>query len=113
VVGVGEPTLDYFARERLVEDMKGLRGALGQLTDAFAAIGSKVKSPVPDTVSDAASLAEALIRLPKPAPQIDLELYTALQDAEAVACLEAFQVKQAAWLDAVRRLAESAMILMQ
>src|SRR5260370_10263663 len=81
---------------------------MGKFTGAISAIGSKVLSSAKDTVSDVASLAQVLNHLPKPAPEIDLELYTALQDAEAVACLEAFQVKQAAWLDAERRLAESA-----
>jgi hypothetical protein len=52
-------------------------------------------------------LAETLKRLPEPAGDIDLELYSALEEAEAFAALQEFQTKQAAWLDAGRRIAES------
>ena len=106
--GVGQPALDYFARESLVRDLRGLQDTLGQLAATLEAVGSRIQSPVLDAITDADNLAEVLTRLPPPAPGIDFELYVALEDAEAVASIEAFLANQAAWIDAKRRLAESA-----
>lgn len=104
--GIRQP-LDYFARERFIEDMRGLHEALSQLASTLEVIGSKIECPLSDTIGDAHNLAEALKRLPGPAGEIDLELYLALEEAEAFASLQDFQTKQAAWLDAGRRIAES------
>jgi hypothetical protein len=99
--GIRQP-LDYFAREPFIEDMRGLRRALSQLASALEAIGSRIESPLSDTVGDAHNLVEALKRLPGLAGDIDLELYTAMEEAEAFASLQDFQMKQTAWLDAGR-----------
>ncbi len=104
--GIRQP-LDYFARERLIEDIGSIDDALSQLASTLEAIGSRIESPVTDTVGDAQNLAEALKRLPRPAGDIDLELYPALEEAEAFASLQDFQKTQAAWLEAGRRIAES------
>ena len=108
--GIRQP-LDYFARERFVEDMKGLSDALRQLAGTVGAIATSVESPVSDTVGDAQDLAEALKRLPAPTGDIDLELYPALQEEESFASLKAFERNQTTWLDAGRRIAESVLNL--
>jgi hypothetical protein len=104
--GIRRP-LDYFERERFIENMRGLHEALRQLATTLETISSRIESPVSEAVGDANNLAVALKRLPEPAADIDLELYSALQEAEAFAALQDFQTKQAAWLDAGRRIAES------
>jgi len=105
--GIRQP-LDYFARERLVESMRGLRDALSELASALEEIRVRTECPACETVGEAQSLAEALKRLPRPAGEIDFELYAALEEPEALASLKAFQAKQTAWMDAGRRIAESA-----
>jgi len=87
--------------------MRGLRRALSQLASTLEAICSRIESPLSDTVGDAHNLVAALKRLPGLAGDIDLELYTAMEEAEAFASLQDFQMKQTAWLDAGRRITES------
>jgi very-short-patch-repair endonuclease len=104
--GIGDATLDYFGRERLVADMQRLRDALGQVASVLATIEGKVPGARPRTIGDAITLSEALARLPRPAPGIDFELYATLHDSAARAALEALQAEQAAWLETGRKLAE-------
>ena len=105
--GIGDATLDYFARERLVEDLKVFCGALHQLSGVLEAVGKQVHAPISDAIVDALNLSETLTGLPEPVPQIDHELYAGLVDPAALASLEAFQVQQAVWLDARRAMTES------
>ena len=105
--GIRQP-IDYFARERFVEDLRSLGDGLGQLASALEEIGSRIECPVCEKIEEAQNLAEALSRLPRPAGEIDFELYAALEEPEALASLQAFKAKQAAWIEAGRRIAESA-----
>lgn len=105
--GIGESTLDYFARERLVEDMKVFSGALHILSGVLETVGRQVHAPTSDTIVDALNLSETLTGLPEPVPQIDHELYAALVDPAALGALKAFQAQQAVWLDAGREMTES------
>jgi hypothetical protein len=104
--GVGNATLDYFGRERLVEDMKAFREALGRLSSALQAIGGEVQAAISDKIADALSLNETLARLPGPASELDLELYVALHDPVAVKALESFQIQQSIWLGKERQLSK-------
>ena len=83
--------LDYFARERFVEDIRNLGDGLGLLARALEEIGSMIESPVCEKIDEAQNLAEALKRLPRPAGEIDFELYAALEEPEALASLQAFE----------------------
>ncbi len=105
--GIGNPELDYFGREALVEHAKQVRDALLRLGVVHNSIVAKVNSPIHDTIADISSVSEALARLPKPAAGADFELYAALADPRTFESFEAFEREQAAWLDAERRLAES------
>ena len=106
--GVSDATLDYFGRERLVDDMKAFREALHQLSSALEEVRGKVPETISDTIADALGLNEALARLPAPAPELDIELYVELHDPAAVKALDTFQVKQSAWLETERQLSQSA-----
>ena len=106
--GVSDATLDYFGRERLVDEMKAFREALHQLSSALEEVRGKVRETISDTIADALGLNEALARLPAPAPELDIELYVELHDPAAVKALDTFQVKQSAWLETERQLSQSA-----
>ncbi len=107
-LGIGDAVLDYFGRERLVEDMTRLREALDGLQSAVLAVGDEVGAPVSETIGGAQTLAEAIARLPGPAPEIDGILYAALEDPSAFDAVDAFQARQAEWLEAGGRLAQAA-----
>ncbi len=105
--GINDATLDYFGRERLLEDMKSFREGLRRLLRALEAVGEVVQAAISDKIGDALSLNEVLALLPEPASGLDSELYVAMHDPAAVKALDAFQIEQSAWLDAGRQLSES------
>ena len=106
--GIGNEGLDYFERERLVQDMKRLHDALIDLGSALSGVGDETGVPVSDTIGSACTLAAALARLPGPAPGIDGALYAVLEDQSALDAIEAFQAWQKEWFEAGRQLADGA-----
>lgn len=104
--GIGNATLDYFARERLLNSLKTLRDALREIADALAAVEERLDTQLPRTLNEALKLNEVLARLPQPAQGIDLEVYAMLRESGAREALEALQADQASWLETGRRLAE-------
>lgn len=106
--GVANAGLDFFERERLVNLAMGLRASVTGLLEALDDVSVEVGGAFSDRVGEAIGLAEALSRLPAPAPGIDAELYAALADGSSREALERFVARQGDWLDASRRLAEAA-----
>jgi very-short-patch-repair endonuclease len=104
--GVGDPSLDYFGRERCIERIRELREALNVLRMTVVEIGGEIGTAVAETIKDAQRLREALDHLPVPELGTDGRIYAALEDPEAFDALERFQARQAEWLEASQRLAE-------
>lgn len=104
--GVSNAALDYFGRERLLQEMSGLQGALEQLRRVLDGIAAALQIPPLEKIVDAEGLSIALERLPNPAPHLDSRLYVALSQPEAFKAIDAFQQAQATWLDARRQLAK-------
>jgi very-short-patch-repair endonuclease len=106
--GVGDPTLGYFGRERLLEDMKAFREASRRFARGIEEFGQRVEASISDKFGEARSLIESLSGVPKPEIELDLDLYTKLYDPADLASLDAFQTVQSAWLEAGRQLSELA-----
>jgi hypothetical protein len=104
--GVSNGVLDYFGRERLLQEMNGLLEALRQLRRVLGRIATVLQIPPLETFAGSGELLTALERLPNPAPGLDVQLYVALSQPEAFKAIEAFQQTQAVFLDARRKLAE-------
>jgi len=106
--GVGNAGLDFFERERLVNLATRLRGSTAGLLEVLDQLSTEVNAALSDHVGDAISVAEALSRLPAPAPDVDVELYAALAESSSCQALERFSAHQGEWLDASRRLSDAA-----
>jgi Protein of unknown function (DUF4011) len=104
--GVANEALDYFDRERLLQQMNALLAALRQLRWVLGKIATELQIPALETIADSGELLSVLERLPNPAPGLDFQLYVALSQPEAFKAIDAFQQAQAVLLDVRRQLAE-------
>ena len=97
---------DYFQREQLIQDLKGLREGLVGLDSALDESRSSTGHSHPKTLADARRLTETLNRLPASTGDMDFGLYVALEDEDSFAALNRFRADQLNCLEARRRVAE-------